>query len=769
MTDLPATLALTAFRKESTVMRRISYATGSLASALLRLSGRLPQFQDPFTSDLSPIMVMISWIYHLPIAHRKAMLDATRIQAPVWINTALTNSFTNLTPVTIYSDLPDHPPIVLYASDLARYFDRIYPFPLLCSLLSYFVRAESTIHIQEFLEQKTVSLDKELSAALFYEDHGSILDYTGLYGQSGSHLHPQLPGRMNPRLFHIWESGIRHIAQLFSSVGTPPLLPSYNSRKNVSYSTCRWYYETIGDSDVEYAKDVTTLDLLKLYYSTGCEARGSIEMRQAWFFNELKPRTYYCLGGTDFFHGMHIQEIANLFVNILPSTNPFTRFTVERLGSLEYDDLLITYDYSSFTTSLPELKFFLFWLAENVPDVVVPILDVFRGVRDLSLKRILHDYNNSVNLHQVFSIERFQEAEELVTLRQGRSGSLGVKGNIVFSTTLHGLALADITGMPDRDCCVGDDALAITRAYFIAIFISCVNNLGSINPDKFTTLSRLSDPEATIFEQQYKFLKRPLNINPQTNVPILGKLDFFPSVADVLFPNGDGVHTVTPGYSGYNSARTFAMQVGRYYRIHLTSEDPTILSPDGDLELILLFLRAGYVAHGLPFEGGIPGDFLVKWGEDNVREGDFFCPPMDTLDVFTTPWMELLLNRFYGRETTIPMTLGGTVAPPLELCMGLRFHATSDVKVLQLGVDLGFLEKRVELIRCVFDSSICDAAWEKMIGGGKNVEPLYAEYIVVSPSPSWWYDMVIHYHPMLLPEDPLDVAERLTSVLGSID
>lgn len=34
--------------------------------------------------------------------------------------------------------------------------------------------------------------------------------------------------------------------------------------------------------------DVTTLDLLKLYYHTGLVPAGVIEMRQAWFFNDLK-------------------------------------------------------------------------------------------------------------------------------------------------------------------------------------------------------------------------------------------------------------------------------------------------------------------------------------------------------------------------------------------------------------------------------------------------------------------------------------------------
>lgn len=621
----------------------------------------------------------------------------------------------------------------------------------------------------EFLAEKQASLEKELQAALYYDSAGQALDYTGLVKVTTNHLHPQLPGGIGWRLQSLFAAGILQLSQHFSNQSTRPLLPAYNARKNVSYSTSRNYYEAIGDSIVDgYSTDVTTLDLLRLYYHTGIEVPGAIEMRQAWFFNDLKPRTYYCLGGSDFFHGMYIQEIANLFAKFLPSTNPITRFEVSRIGSLSYDELLITYDYSSFTTSLAELRYFMFWLAESVGDVRVHVLDVFRGVVDYPLRDILHSYNTAVNQHQAFSIERFQEAEEAILLRQGRSGSLGVKGNIVFSTTLHGLALADITGTPDEDCCVGDDALAKIRAWILSIFITCVNNLGGINPTKFTTIRPLAPGEETsVYVEQFKFLKRPLNIDPDTHIPRLGVLDFFPSIADALFPEGDGVHTVTPGTSHYKSARTFAMQVGRYFRLHCNDKYASILFRQEDLEFILGGFQEVYWRFGLPLEGGLPGDFVVRWGQGhNSREGDFYCPPVDSIWCFDTPWMELLLNRFYGHRVSTPITVGGTIPPPLEISPGLRFRATSDVKVLQLGVDLGFLEKTVETQWEFFDQGVATRIWEKMMEGGKDLEPLYCTYEVVAPSPSWWYDIVAYEYPDILDEDPLSTVERISSVMS---
>jgi hypothetical protein len=714
-------------------------------------------------------MVYVSWIYHLPLQHRKAILDACRIQAPVWQNRTLAAIFGSLSHVVIYPQGidQDHLIVVLTSSTLASWFNHIWPFPLLCSLLSYFVRAEGTAYVADFLHQKDLGLEKELQAALSYETDEQVLDYTGLLGVTRNHLHSQLPAEMGWRLPQLFQAGIRHISQMFSSTCTHPLLPAYNSRKNVSYETCRNYHEAIGGSVVDgYSNTVTTLDLLKLYYHTGIVVPGCIEMRMAWFFNDLKPRIYYCLGGTDFFHGIHIQDIANLFCKILPSSNPFTRFTVTRIGSLSYDELLITYDYSSFTTSLGELKHFMFWLAEAVGDVQVTVLDVFHGLTESPLRDILHSYNTAVNHHQLFSVERFQKAEEAILLRQGRSGSLGVKGNIVFSTTLHALALADITGTPDDDCCVGDDALAKIRAWTMTLFIQCVNNLGSINPDKFTTINPAppEDPPSRLIEQ-FKFLKRPLSLD-DNNIPSLGTLDFFPSIADALFPEGDGVHTATPGYSGYSSARTFAMQVGRFYRIHCNGIDATIIARDEDLDLILGGFQEVYRRYGLPADGGVPGCFVVRAGWGYTREGDFYCPPVDTRKCFTTSWMEILLDRFYGHRISTPITMAGTVPPPLAAHVGQSFRATSDVKVLQLGVDLGFLDKTVEVKWESFDEKVSERVWDKMVHGVKDAEPLYCRYTVVGPLPRWWYDVVAYEYPQSIEEDPIDAAERLSSLLS---
>lgn len=676
----------------------------------------------------------------------------------------------SLAPVNIVHGPAEHSiAATVYNYHLVQLTDSFSHIPSVCSFVSYFVRAEGTVHKDEFRRQKDVGLDKELQAALWHETKGQILDYRGsLFGIGSTNLHPQLES-LRYRTRALWEKGIRQIAQHFSSITSKPLLPRYNSKKNVSYETCEDYYSYLGysrEEAINLPMSVTSLDLLKLYYRTGHQTQGGLEMRLAWFFNDLKPRIYYCLGGTDFWHGIYIQQIANLFCEILPSTNPFSRFTVSRVGDLDFEDLLITYDYSSFTTSLSELKYFMFWLAEACRGISVSFLDVVKGVVSHDLGDVLHNYNTAVNQYQAFSIERFQQLEERYPLHQGRSGSLGVKGNIVFSTTLHGLSLSEITGTPDNDCCVGDDALARVRSWFLVIFIACVNNLGDINPDKFTSMLRPKEDESES-QTSYKFLKRPLWVG-HDGVVNLGYLDFFPSMSDVLFPDGDGVHTATPGYSQYGAARTFAMQWGRYLTIQTMHGTGISISRDEDLEFILSGIRLCYKRLGLPLEGGIPGDD-IRLDDRTVRQMKFFCPPADTTQLFYEHWMEILLFRYHGRYTSLPLTSGGTIPPPLYAVEGETFTATSDVECLGLLVDLGVIESEVLVKDLIFDEAVMREVLSRLEFGPEVDEPLMCRYTILEPLPSWYFDVVSFEYPLNLVEDPDEAMERVTSVLsGSV-
>jgi hypothetical protein len=291
--------------------------------------------------------------------------------------------------------------------------------------------------------------------------------------------------------------------------------------------------------------------------------------------------------------------------------------------------------------------------------------------------------------------------------------------------------------------------------------------LGDINPDKFTTIARPKEDES-FQSTQYKFLKRPLYVD-HNGMATLGILDFFPSIADVLFPEGDGVHTATPGYDRFRAARTFAMQWGRFLTTQTLHGTPISIGREADNEFILSGIRMAYRALGLPFSGGIPGDNM-QLEEGVSRAMTFFCPPCDTVQLFTEHWMEILLFRFHGQVITIPIVVGGSVPPPLSVVEGETFTSTSDMEYLQLMVDLGVLEKRVLTEFRIFD----EAAMEEMLrrlefGPDDGGNPLLCEYTVVDTPPTWWYDVVSYDYPVSLVEDPQEAMDRVSTVMsGSV-
>jgi len=740
----------------------------TLSSVALKAIGLKPvTLMDPLTADSSsPITMLIAMIYYLPLAVRKFLLDACRIQAPVSQNATLQASLYTL-PGTINAIIDDHCVRIILIEDICTLLDCVTPYPILCSLLSYFVRAEATIHVAEFLEEKMKSFDKEVGAALA-PDQDQCLDYTSLYGIGDNPIHPQQAtfGFHGPRrLTTLWASGIQRIKSTLSNSRTPPIFPAYSNLRNVGRETVDNYlvsvYGPVYDPKPEDYRSTTTLTLLRHYFQTGEKILGPLELRQAWFFNDLKPRTYYCLGGSAFWDGLYIQQIANMFATILPSTAPNTRFDVSRLGPSSPDYYVFTYDYSSFTTSLAELKFFLFWLAESLRGCPVLVLDVVHGIRRLDLGEVIHSYNQAVNVYQVFSTERFFPLLSRY-IRQGRSGSLGVKGNIVWSMINHGVSLAGITSTPDRDSCVGDDALGKILIHLMELLIICVNNLGSINPAKFSFLRPSEDVvQGTL--QQYKYLKRPLGLDLEGR-PTLGILDFFPDIAGTLF-EGDGIHSVRdPDRTPLQKAKTFAQQWGRFLRIQRESLDYTSdlqMIREEDLEVLLGAIAACYRKLGLPLEGGVPGSYTVPT-DDGRQALEIMCPPCEFV-VFESPWEEVLVDRFRGHIISEPIWMGGMMPPPVDLEAGDRFRSTSS-KLMTLLEDLGCVTRVVCLQDVVFDEEYLVAYRERLLHGkGSEETSMLCEFTVLHV-PFWYLDLSLYYHPETIPMDPMDARSRVTSL-----
>lgn len=745
-----------------------------LSSVAMTAVGLSPRPINIFNSNHTPFITVVHSLYYFPLTWRKLLLDACRVQVPVKQNSSLSETLFHIHPRQIVIPSAHGDPLHFDIDYILALVEQFISTPILCSMLSYFCRAESTYHRDEFLEQRMIGFDKEITAALFYEPKEHVLNYQGLFGINWMNVHPQLQVEIPRRLVHLFGQGIERIKKRFSTYKQIPILPAYNRKKNVSRSTVIEYWQSVRGEDSylptrhDYSL-TSTWTLLRHYYLTGNRIGGVLEVRLAWFFNDLKPRIYYCLGGEAFWAGIYIQHIANILVEILPSTDPFTRFTVTRIPHVSDQHVLITYDYSSFTTSLDELHDFIFWLARLLEGVPVSVLDVRAGIRVLDLGHLLSEYNEMVNQYQCFSVERFSElVGDRVIYNQGRNGSLGTKGNIVLSTFLHGISLGSASGTPDTDCCVGDDALTAILETFISAFITCTNNLGDVNPSKFRVIKRPTAEFPDPSTQQFKFLKRPLNLSA-AGLPYLGILDFFPSVADALFPDGDGIHSSGNIERNFvDGIKTFCMQWGRFLRIQKPSTSTDVVNDD-ELEFLLGSILAVYIRYGLPLEGAPPGGFYVELPDGQGRTGlDIMIPPCEWL-VFERPWELILLDRFRGHVFTQPVTMGGAIHPPIDVSDGDRFRCTGSPLVTLLE-DLGCIQSDVITEDVEFDDGFYEAYLSRVRDDSWHLpdgETFMYKSVIVLEKPHWWMSVMLPYHESVLQSDPFEGMSRISSLFGS--
>jgi len=93
----------------------------------------------------TPLNRVLETIYYLPLSWRKWILDGCRIQESMYQNQHLLSSSSKLTPNIIAIPSIAKGRVDTWSPhDTMDYFEHMYDSPLVCSILSYFCRAEST-------------------------------------------------------------------------------------------------------------------------------------------------------------------------------------------------------------------------------------------------------------------------------------------------------------------------------------------------------------------------------------------------------------------------------------------------------------------------------------------------------------------------------------------------------------------------------------------------------------------------------------------------
>jgi len=704
----------------------------------------------------SPLFILLNTISYMPFKLRKFLLDFSRNQNPVQTNKHLqkglkelrdssTNVFT--IPPKIHRQLMANTGgqvqrlTYISVDDLIPILDTLHDNPIGLSLLSYFVRAERTLFPDEFRQVGEETIRKELQAGI----HPNVdiqLDYRGIFTDDKIPIHKELEP-FPERVAFLWKTQIRRITSIYAK-DTFLLFPTYNGKKNISYSTQR-NIETFLNyqyPSVDQPTDYTTLDLIRTYYESGMQIEGDLEIRVAWRFNDLKPRGYYCIGGTSFWASCYIKDFTKRMQETMQSTHPFSRFNVTRIQPITEDQIIITYDYSAFTTSLSELKHFMWYLGNAFRGTMVKVLDVHVGVIEIDLGQYIHDYNEIVNMHQMVSLCRLMRKgySGTNTFQQCRSGSLGVPGNIGLSTSLHGLSICSASGTPDEDSIVGDDALLAILLASLSLFITIINKLGVIHAEKIATFQKppFSNPSMSA-QQGFKYLKRPITVDSYGTL-ITGFLDFFPNIGVCLCPQGDGIHSQR-AETVQEILQTFCMQWGRYltqYSLTPWTQDLTIKS---DIAIILCSVQTVYSRYGLPFSGCLPFSgfyFASSFSDDTLTaEVNFWVPPCEDDSVFQMHWLDVLFSTHRGRDLIRPVSVGMEIPLPRLIYPGLSQVVTMG-KLESLLVDLKLATKEIQTVRMYFDEGVL-ARVHAEFSGQLSERSIYKIVIDVVPQ---WYDEV---------------------------
>jgi len=487
-----------------------------------------------------------------------------------------------------------------------------------------------------------------------------------------------------------WYHLLRHIRQGFviRCNRLPTIYPSVSRKKNVGEETscnARMFWP------IEY---VRTVDLEVIKAKTGIQIEGPCEMRKAWKFNDLKPRFYYCKGGTAHFKSRYMKPFAIALLQSCTSTSVYRRTDPLHYLSAEDQYFVIYWDYGAFTTSLSELKFYLAALAKGVEgEFDVRIFDYLEGELHVQVSDLLNDYNETINCGDLFSVHRLAEALDFgidtTSLKsQMNNGMLGVEGNIGFSMAVHGGVIAGEVG--DDGVCVGDDGIAITLDEPSVSLIPTLRTLGTIHDEKFGIIR----PQNT---GPGKFLKRGfVREAGQFFKAIL--LDF-PISAFIDEEYMD--RTVPPNLTDQTRLERVAIQIGQLlWKIHLFGQE--IL--DEDLYVFKIALTTIYLQVGFPLEGSLMAFSIRGKPGLTVRRA---LPPIisNTFDPRDRDWLEVLMD-FHQGPITIPL-FAPVPERPRKIEQGESVWVDGRNKGFKALEDLGYveLEEQYETFQYVSEES----------------------------------------------------------------
>jgi len=580
--------------------------------------------------------------------------------------------------------------------------DLIITSPWYSSFFSMLLRNTEYGRNYEYIEAeaKRESCIKEFQATQ-QPKKNQVLNYDWMFSERCNVVHPTIPPRYEV------SQRLRQCLSLWKKRVSSQLIYPKTSSRSMSKETG----DILRREDPFNArnKHVSSEDVEGFYHRTGIMVGGVVEMRQAWFFNDLKARTYFAQGGKTYKTSRYVQPVFNLLLDVFPMTHRIRRFNLDRLQIPSRARLLV-YDFSSFTSSMSEQYYFIRSLAEYCRDTTVTIVDTYDGLVDINLGDLLDSYNEDCNNYPEFVLsEQLRELtgkEDLIFCHQC-AGFLGVHGNLASCTVLHGIVLAFITGSFSRCSCVGDDALAVLQLEVgqlepgeigvledMSDVLMSLKSIGSIADHKTAEFSPTN--EQVWDNEVWTYLKRSLR-REETHLSLTWQVEF-PSLGLIFHDQQRTTRKLR--FEMTPDAVTFRAIT------HITSflfKVSTLDISDQELLFCWQYLWRVYKHLGLPVHGFLKHEGIT--GEENVpcQKSVLFIPwlprsaeELEYLRMYSP--LENILRAIDFEWMNVPVVSFSQVEDLITYEAGSSFRATG-TKWSSLMEKLGYLSKssRVQL------------------------------------------------------------------------
>jgi hypothetical protein len=451
----------------------------------------------------------------------------------------------------------------------------------------------------------------------------------------------------------------------------------------------------------------TSTAMLETHYmKTGRMVEGPCEVRSAWKYSQLKPRIYYAIGASDYYAARYTWRIFDSLQRCFKASDPFHRYTFHRFPEIDFtSEVLLIYDYTSFTSNLVDFPRFCHELAAFLGGFKVNIFDTRYGIIEEDLGSIISEYNRVCNTNGAFDVSRvitFPDGTPRLVLHHHVAGMLGVYGNITGSTALHGIVGIMVAGTEDRINTIGDDAAGIFDISSMSLddVKTAIRTLGDIEEDKFEIWEE--DQSMTGEGIGWKFVKRPLNVDGQ--VVTQGWMPDF-SIYPVLLAEEDSAHDSL--HQSFEVRRRSAIRQSirmmESMRRHIDVVDET------DIQIVLEYLEWLFECLRLPRRGSLAcGRHRLTIPMAQSRFSDeLLCTPVLTEDSIRRGWWTVLCENVHTETgyIRIPVEAPGDDLPD-ELIQGLSFSGRSR-KIFGLLENVGILDKSADFeTRLVTDENL---------------------------------------------------------------